>query len=122
MSLEKQIILLVDDEPVLLDSIALYMGEHFYVHVASNGKEAWEILNKEKIDCLVTDINMPIMDGFQLLEKIKGSEISIKTVAVSGNFEDCYLEKFKNLQLDFYLAKPYDIRKLKEMIKSILDE
>ncbi|MBE9504454.1 MAG: response regulator, partial [Proteobacteria bacterium] len=64
--MEKQIILLVDDEPVLLESTAEYLSKEFHVHLASNGAEAWEILNKENIDCLVTDINMPVMNGFEL--------------------------------------------------------
>ena len=121
-SLEKQIILLVDDEPVILDSAAEYLSQEFNVHKASNGVEAWEILNKEKIDCLVTDIKMPIMNGFELLEKINASDISIKTIVVSGVIQPWCLVKFQDLGLDAYCAKPYDIRKLKEMIKSTLNE
>ena len=70
----------------------------------------------------MTDINMPIMNGFQLLEKINGSGISTKTIAVSGAIEPWYFVKFEDLRLDSYFAKPYDIRKLTEIIKAILNE
>lgn len=72
---EKPNILVVDDsittrtlEKNILES------KNFNVSVAVNGKEAWDYIQKKQFSLIITDINMPVMDGFQLTEKIKQHE------------------------------------------------
>ena len=74
MQLNRASVLVVDDEPVLLD----LMGEWFRqisgeVFSAANGVQALEILATHKIDLIVTDIRMPVMDGITLLKKVKAN-------------------------------------------------
>jgi two-component system chemotaxis sensor kinase CheA len=49
-------------------------NQGYKVTTALNGKEAWDLLQKESFSLLITDVNMPIMDGFELTEKVKQSE------------------------------------------------
>lgn len=82
MPIHKQVnVLIVDDEP----SITRTMSEYFNLSgintsVASNGKEALEIVKCTKFDCIITDFNMPTMNGFELIKKIKSDEALSTTV------------------------------------------
>ncbi|GAB4014037.1 MAG: hypothetical protein Fur0010_11600 [Bdellovibrio sp.] len=81
-------ILLVDDDPNILEVLAGYLsGLEFKVHKASNGEEALHFLQKEKIDILVTDVIMPIMNGIELTKIVNKEYPSIKVLACSGGGE-----------------------------------
>ena len=74
-TIAKKHILVVDDsittrtlEKSVLES------RNYSVTVAVNGKEAWDILQKQKFSLLITDVMMPVMDGFMLTERIKTNE------------------------------------------------
>ena len=74
MRLKEASILLVDDEPVLLE----VLGEWFrriagQVFCAPDGVQALEIVATHKIDLIITDVRMPVMDGVTLLKKIKAN-------------------------------------------------
>jgi len=105
---EKPSILVVDDsittrtlEKNILES------KGFNVSVAVNGKEAWDYIQKKKFSLIITDVNMPIMDGFQLTEKIKKSEKykSIPVIIVTSLDSD--EEKRKGLEVgaNAYIVK-----------------
>jgi len=65
-------ILIVDDEPRLLRVLRLGLPEHgFNVLTASNGQEALKFLFDKKIDVIVTDIRMPVMDGVELIYEME---------------------------------------------------
>ena len=79
------IVLVVDDEEadrVILGNIAHGMGHE--VHFASDGVEALEVYGGRKIDVVVTDLQMPRLDGLELIEALHESFPDAKIVAVSG--------------------------------------
>ena len=80
-----QTILFVDDEESILDISKEYFQQKSYnVVTARNGVEAMEALEKEKIDCCFTDINMPEMDGLELAENIRQKDNTIPVIIMTG--------------------------------------
>ena len=65
-------ILVVDDDPAVLDILRSYLSAFGYEHVAaSNGLEAVEELQTDIFDVVITDLNMPVMDGIAFLKEVK---------------------------------------------------
>jgi CheY-like chemotaxis protein len=82
-------VLLVDNDhaSIALMTIAL-KKKGFNVGTASNGKEALEFLKQNKFDIVITDLQMPEMDGYQLIDTIKTSYREHKVMAISSNIEN----------------------------------
>ncbi|MGL1892275.1 MAG: response regulator [Spirochaetaceae bacterium] len=107
-------ILIVDDEPKIRKGLRHVVDwfEHGIkiIGSASNGSEALEIIKNpdNKVDLVITDIEMPIMDGIQLSKEIKNSYPGIKIIILSGydNFE--YAKKAMIYGVTDYLLKPVD--------------
>ncbi len=118
----KKSLLLVDDEPAILDSLSTYMERYFTVYRAVNGQEAWEILLRGQVDCLVTDINMPVMNGFELIKKMSDAHCTTPTIAVSGGDSEWLGKKCDTLGLDGYLPKPYSLEELLAMVRAMVEE
>ena len=114
-------ILLVDDLDIVLEPTANFLKRKFDVFTASNGIEAWDILESRKIDCLITDVNMPVMDGIELLKKMKGNDYKIKTIVVSGAYDLTDKKSFSGLEVDEYIAKPYLPNDLIRAINTLLE-
>ena len=108
-------VLAVDDEPFNLDLIELAFMDHLNVNLikAVNGKDALEKLATSNAEVILLDLRMPIMDGFETLQKIKSDPIfsKIPVIIVTANKE----EKHKALKLgaNDFLAKPVDTEELK---------
>jgi DNA-binding response OmpR family regulator len=63
-------LLLVDDEPDVLDSMVMAVEDRYEVQTAVNGVAALELLNRERFDAMVLDLMMPLMGGEELLERL----------------------------------------------------
>ncbi len=116
-------ILVVDDEEGILDVTEGYFQRKGYeVHTAGNGVEALEILSRVKIGCIFTDINMPIMDGLELAERIRQLDSTLPVVVMTGypSLENS-IETLKNGVVD-YLIKPVNLEQMELTLKRILRE
>ena len=70
-------ILIVDDSPTIRVSLTRFVRDEFVPLEASDGEEAWEqILNDERIEVVISDLSMPKLDGFGLLERMRSSEVT----------------------------------------------
>ncbi|MCG8619778.1 MAG: response regulator [Desulfobacterales bacterium] len=79
-------ILIVDDEEIIVRLLSMSLRSDGYEVVsAHNGKEALEVLKKEAPDIVVTDIKMPVMDGLELLKRIKKIEPDKEVIIVTGH-------------------------------------
>lgn len=119
-------ILVVDDEKMMkmlfefqfLDEIEAQIYEFTF---AFDGIEALEILeNNSEFDVLITDIRMPKMDGFTLMENLKVKEINLIIFVVSAYDKVVNLEKAQQLGASEFINKPVDFNLLKDKIKSYL--
>jgi CheY-like chemotaxis protein len=85
MRLEGATILVVDDEPDLREIFSAWLQQAgCMVFTAANGAEALEALEARKIDAMISDIRMPIMDGMALVRAIHEKKLAIPIVLVSG--------------------------------------
>lgn len=115
--------LIVDDEPGQLSltvEVAKSMG--FKIETAENGKQAIEKLKIDNFDIVLTDIQMPILDGFQLIRNIRGSEANkyLPVIALSGR-TDIEKNVYTEAGFDNKLLKPYRPNDLKRHIAQLLN-
>lgn len=67
-------ILVIEDEPELVKAVQTKLEkEGFEVATADNGKKGWDIVEKEKVDCIILDIILPFTDGVWFLEKLRAN-------------------------------------------------
>ena len=80
----------------------------FEVTLARDGKEAWELFNKDKPDICVLDVMMPEMDGFTLAEKIKQAHSDMPLIFLTAKSLKEDIVKGLKLGADDYITKPFD--------------
>lgn len=113
-------ILVVDDDPLIVDVIRMYLeSKQFPVVFASNGNQGLAIIKRGGIDLIVLDVMMPDMDGFTMCERIRAtSAMPILMVTAKGESPD-KLRGF-DLGADDYLVKPFDPNELVARVTSLL--
>ncbi|MFS1514278.1 response regulator transcription factor [Chengkuizengella sp. SCS-71B] len=113
-------ILVADDDESIRHLISLYLNNEGYMILeASDGREALNILEKEKINLAIIDIMMPHINGWELCKEIRDLyEIPVLMVTAKGTTED----KVKGFELgtDDYLVKPFDPMELIVRVKALL--
>jgi HD-like signal output (HDOD) protein/CheY-like chemotaxis protein len=117
-------VLFVDDEPGILKSLRrLFMDEEWQILLAGSGAAGLEILAKQKVDLVVSDVRMPEMDGIEFLSRVKERYPEITRIFLSGYAEKesvaSALAKGYALQI---LPKPWDDDELREIIKNALKQ
>lgn len=119
-------VMIVEDEPLIarsLETLIKKNNPHFHVcAIAENGREAIELFNKEKIDVIFTDIKMPIMTGFELLQYLKQEEKEVLTVILSGFRDFEYAREAIQYQVVDYLLKPLSVKNLTEILNHLQAE
>lgn len=115
-------VLLIDDDIELLQFEARFLSNHYNVLTAKNGKEALIILEKSNINIIVSDVMMPEMDGFELIEKVKSNiEFShIPVVLLTAKVNSQSKVQGYELGADAYLEKPFSIDVLLARIENLL--
>ncbi len=113
-------VLIVEDNPGMLKVTVDALHEEYNLHIAQNGVEALEKLNKfgDQISLILSDVLMPEMNGFDLCEKVMSEEKwkHIPFIFNSALFEEKDQIKGFELGATDYLIKPYNIRILKEKV------
>jgi len=114
-------ILVVDDEPLMCRSLSEVISRAGYeVFTASNGFEALEFIQQEQISVVITDINMPKMDGIEVLKQAKAICPNISVIILTGFATiDSAVEAMRNGALD-YITKPFSPSKIKSVIEKAI--
>ena len=116
-------ILVVDDEENAREGLTKILSKEGYaVDMASNGKEAIETLRRQSFDLVITDMRMPLMDGFEVLREIKKMNENIGVIMITAYGEvESYLEAI-NMGAFEYINKPVRVNELKRVITKVLEE
>src|SRR6266581_6846840 len=108
-------ILIAEDEELvrkLLCSAIPFRFPDIAIHFAENGRIGVELFIEHTPDIVITDINMPEMDGFQMAGKIKSIKADTKIIVITANCDTGYRNKFSEIGYDDYLLKPLEFGKL----------
>jgi DNA-binding response OmpR family regulator len=116
-------ILIVDDSQDLTNVIADFLSMHGYlVHTARDGLDALDLMNKQPIQVVVSDIHMPRMDGFTLMGEIRMKYPKVPIVLITG-FSVSEAQKLAfERGANAFIAKPFKLKELKNVIESISEE
>ena len=114
-------ILLVEDDIMLNEMITEYIASTGHViKNAKTGIESLEILDKEKFDLLILDINLPDINGFSILEKMHEQKRMIPTIYISALIDIEDISRAFDLGCFDYLKKPFHLKELTLRINKIL--
>lgn len=119
-------LMLVDDERLILDGLKYILDWESLgieiVHIAVNGKEALDKFKEEPVDIIITDINMPVLTGLELIKEVKKFDDNVSFIVLSGYDEFSYAQKAIGLGVENYILKPIDDMELEETIKKICEK
>ena len=118
--MEYKSILFVEDDEILRENYRDFLQKEFdKVYEANNGQIGYELYKQYKPNVLLLDINLPILNGLDLLEKIRKTDHSTKAIMITGNTNSDFLLKATELKLTKYLIKPVNRNNLKEAISLV---
>jgi CheY-like chemotaxis protein len=105
-------VLVVDDDPDILQTLALCLStEGYRVLMASNGKEALDLLMKERPDAILLDLMMPVMDGWQFVAELERRGMR-KAPLLILSADRAVQGHAAKLRAEGHLAKPFDLDEL----------
>jgi DNA-binding NarL/FixJ family response regulator len=116
-------LLLVDDEPGLREAVQAYLEDSgFAVAAASNAQAAWELLEQQKPDLVISDIMMPQVDGYEFLKQLREDprfdQLPVVFLTARGMTKD-RIQGF-NAGVDAYISKPFDPDELVAIVNNVL--
>lgn len=112
--------LYVEDELDVLQNISELLENYFEkFYQASTGEIAFEIVMKEHIDILIVDIELPKMNGIELIQKIRKEHSDIRIVVVSAYTKTDYFLECIEYQIERYIIKPFTSRKINELLQKL---
>ena len=115
-------ILIVDDHPVVRAGLSSMLGtqpELRVVGAASSGAEALRMMNTETIDLALLDLRMPVLNGFETLNRIKNEGISTRVIILTNYETDEDIYRAIQAGADGYLLKNATLREMVEAIKTV---
>ena len=105
-------IIIAEDEPIILEMYKNIVGkreDYEIIGTATNGKEEEELINTTKPDVVITDNQMPIQNGIDVIEKVYNSDLVYKPkfILITGDYRDRnFLDKCEKLQVERVMGKP----------------
>jgi len=117
-ALKNLTVLYVEDEEETREQLYFYLDNSFKkVFMAKNGLEGLDIYHNNKIDIIISDISMPMMNGLEMMEKIKKDNPHIPFLLTTAYGDQKYLLKSIELGVSGYILKPIDIERLFEKLE-----
>lgn len=116
----KPTILIADDEPAFLESLSLILEREFNVLTAPDGLIGLSIINTHPLSLAILDLDMPGMDGMELLRLIRQENSALPVLIMTGRVDETCRTNCSDLNVQGYLEKPVDIPVLIEKIREII--
>ncbi len=114
-------LLYVDDNQELCETNVSFFKDMFQeVDYALNGIDALKFYEKKSYDLVITDINMPRLNGLALIKEIQKSQPEQSIIVVSAYSEIAYLSQVNDCNIEYFLTKPVDTKEMMEMIYECL--
>ncbi|WP_417703288.1 response regulator [Rheinheimera aquimaris] len=112
-------VLICDDSNLARKQLARILPQEWQANLffAGHGAEALDTLLKQRIDWLFLDLNMPVMDGYQVLQELRNRQLDLNVVVVSGDVQPEAFERVKSLGALDFIRKPVDSAKLQQLMQ-----
>lgn len=115
------IVLVIDDQEGVRSFLRkFFSGMRLEVSVAENGFQAIESVKKKRFDLYLIDVRMPGLNGLETLRGIRRIDPSAPAVIMTGYADQDILEGIRAEGVVDILAKPFDLRRLREVVKTVL--
>ena len=116
-------ILLIDDEPLVTDVCEMMLKKLGHdvlkAHSGSEGIELYKA-NRNRVDLIISDFNMPGMDGQQVVDQLRGMDHDVKVLLSSGGMSICEEKEALGRGFNGFLKKPYTLNALSHKLAQIL--
>lgn len=119
---DKKMIVAVDDSNIMLKKLSIVLGEEYDLHAFSVGSRALKFLNDRTPDLVILDIDMPEINGYQMLETIRETEHleKVPVLFLTSNSEKNYVIKALVGGANDYVVKPIEEEILKKKVRAAL--
>ena len=116
-------LLVVEDNVELLMLMTQLLSSKYHVKTATNGKEALEIIHKEELDIIISDVMMPVMDGLELTQQLKNDPNyqHLPIILLTAKTQDENRAEALQLGADSYVTKPFKLSDLELRINNIVE-
>ncbi len=123
MSERSATILVVEDEPTVRRLLQYSLSKRYRVLVATNGAEALELVHREAPDLIISDIMMPVMDGYELQRQLQKEEATraIPFIFLTAKADEQSRREGIRMGVDDYLTKPFDVEELLLRVERLLE-
>ncbi len=117
---DEKIVLIVDDEAILRESLRDYLRDTYQVVTARTGEEALELIEKQDFDILVIDMRLPGKTGLQVLREVKESKPYVKSIVITAYPSAESAVEAMKLGATDYLIKPVAPDNLERLIRETI--
>ncbi|AKJ07998.1 response regulator receiver domain-containing protein [Archangium gephyra] len=114
-------VLVVDDDPDILDSLMMLLETRYAVTPAEDGDVALELLGQQTFDAVVLDLMMPVLDGTRVLQEMRQRGHTLPVILISAHRDlDRQEERHRELGAFASLRKPFNIQELEKQLEQAL--
>ena len=110
-------ILIVDDDAVIRGMLYELFSEKYECHTASTAEEAFQYLEVETYDAILTDIAMPGLTGIELLKRVQLRDSDTPVILISGKGDEQDPQQLIDLGAFAYVSKPFKLVEIEEVVK-----
>ncbi len=113
--------LAIDDSATMRNLVKIALeAEGFSVDTAENGKQALELTQRNTYDVIISDINMPVMDGLQFLKEFRATNRTTPVLMLTTETEVTKKEEAKRLGATGWIVKPFKPEDLVKVVKRVV--
>ena len=115
-------VLYVEDDVTVQTEMHEFLKRFFStITLTNNGKEGLEAYNKENYDLIISDINMPIMNGIEMSKAILEKDQNQSIIIISAYNDSEYLLELINLGIEYFVLKPVDMKQLTKILYKVAE-
>jgi len=120
--MKKNSILLVDDHRIFLEGLKNLIQDPFHVkHTANSGKEALELIKSSEFDVMITDYEMPGINGLELVKAVRATQPEIKIIVLSQHDDPSVVKELLRIGVQGYLLKNNTYKNLTEALEKVME-